>query len=448
MKIVLWVVFLLLLCGLFHTTEKINFDDYFIDATLRVDFYHTGDHSSQLVTLDKLYREGIWAGNPSELIDPFNNGEYYIKVYDSRSGCLIFSKGFDSYCSEYVTTEKAKKGIKRTFHESALVPFPRQRIRFCIEKRDSQTVLHPLFEQEIEPNPVEIINENPDGGIKVIEYLKNGHPHKKVDFAILAEGYTAGEFEQFKKDLETVMGYFFAKEPYKKYKSAFNVYGVFKASPESGTDEPLSWKYRNTALGTTFNALGLDRYLLTEENRTMRDIAGHVPYDVIAIIVNSSKYGGGGIYNMYCDFTMYNQYNGFLMLHEFGHAFAGLADEYYAGKVSYVDFFPEGVEPTAPNITSCTDPAKIKWRTLLSPGIELPTPWDKSSYDIMTDQNKKLHRKNVQFQGKVGAFEGAGYRSTGLYRSMIDCTMFSVGDLNYCRVCQSAITRMILHYTE
>ena len=385
-----------------------EFRDNFADKTMRIDYFHTADKTSEFITLDKIYLqgpgEGIWAGNPDALIDPFNRGEYFIKVYDEVSGQLLFSKGFSSYCGEYITTDQAARGIKRTYHETALIPFPMNKIKFTIERRDKQNQLHPIFQQVIDPSSIDIHKEPLIEGVKVFEILKNGASHKKVDLAFVAEGYTQAEEEKFKQDLETVSGIFFRQEPYKSYKSSFNVYGVFKLSQESGVDEPTYGIYRGTAVGASFNALGLYRYMLTEDNRALRDIAAHVPYDTLVIMVNTQRYGGGGIYNSYCLFSQNEEWSAYLFLHEFGHSFAGLADEYYASKVAYNEFYPRGVEPTEPNITALLDPQHLKWIHLVSKGIPLPTPWEKEKYDQMDSAQKRAHLAKKEYQGLVGAF--------------------------------------------
>ncbi|MGD2088186.1 MAG: M64 family metallopeptidase [Candidatus Aminicenantes bacterium] len=429
-----------------------DFRDYFVDKTMRIDYYHTADKTTEIISIDKIYLQapgtGIWAGNPDALIDPFNNGQYYIKVYAEATGQLIYSRGFNSYCGEYITTDMAANGIKKTYHETALIPYPKKKIKFTLERRDKQNQLHPIFEQVIDPASIDIHKEPLTEGVTVFEILKNGPSHGKVDLAILAEGYTKAEAEKFKTDLDTITKIFFNHEPYKSYKNSFNVYGVFKPSRESGMDEPTHGIYKNTAVGAAFNALGLYRYMLTEENRALRDIAAHVPYDTIIIMVNSKRYGGGGIYNTYCLFSLEEEWFQYLLLHEFGHSFAGLGDEYYASQVAYNEFYPKGVEPTEPNITALLDPKNLKWQHLVTKGIKIPTPWEKEKYDQMDDAGKNAHLAKKEYQNKVGAFEGAGYSSKGLYRPMVNCMMFSRANIPYCKVCEAAIIKVIQHYTK
>ncbi|MCP5049104.1 MAG: peptidase M64 [bacterium] len=442
---------LLFLCSPFSGFSKTQsqpvFSDYFEDRTMRVDYVHLADDIREYVEIRHIFKQGPWAGNPKNLINPFDNGIYYIKVYQQMTGKLIFSQGFNSYCAGYMTTDKAAKGISRDFLESALIPFPKKKIRFTLERRDKKNGLTLLFSQIIDPTDMEVLKKPLLKGVTVIKAVKNGPPHKKVDVAFIAEGYTKAEKKKFKKDLKEMTKIFFNMEPFKSRKKDFNVYGVFKASKESGSDEPTRKILKDTAVGSSFNALNLYRYNLTEDTKALQDVAAHVPYDTIVIMVNHKRYGGGGMYNTYCLFTM-NDKRDFLLLHEFGHSFAGLADEYYDATVSYNDFYAPGLEPTPPNITALLDPKQLKWKDLATKGIKVPTPWDKEKHDKMNNEEKRSHRLKKEYRGKVGAFEGAGYASKGMYRPMADCLMFSSNVQPYCKVCEAAINRVIDHYTR
>jgi hypothetical protein len=483
---------LLIVClipALLLAGQSVPFDKYFIDKTMRIDYYHVGNAREEAVTLDHIYEQGSWAGSLRNLIDPFAVGRYAFKVYDGASGTLIFSKGFDSYFGEYKTTQGALDGLKRTYQESVLIPFPKAKIKFVVELRDRQNALQPVFSAEIDPADISIIREPLAAGVKVFEVLKSGDPHRKVDVAFIAEGYTTAQEAKFKADLERFRGVFFKQEPYKSRRDSFNIYGVFKPSEESGCDEPSHGSYKNTAVGASFDSLGSERYLLTEDNKSLRDIAAHVPYDALFIMVNHKRYGGGGIYNLFCTFTVDNQWHEYLFLHEFGHAFAGLADEYYTSSVAYNDFYPQGVEPREPNITALLDPKNLKWKRLVTPGTAIPTPWEKEEYDRMDNAYQKVRQefndriaglkksgapeaelakveeeserlslqhaekmdaflRKSKYWGKVGAFQGAGYSSHGLYRPALDCLMFSKGTKPFCAVCEQAIARVIDNYCK
>ena len=482
--------FILIFSVAVMNAQTINFNDYFIDQTMRIDYFHIGDASKEFVTLDHVYQYGTWAGSLKNLVDSFNNGAYYYKIYDIASGGLIFSRGFDSYFKEYQTGDDAAKEIKRTYHESAIIPYPKNKIKFVLEKRDKDNDLNEVFTTEIDPNDLYIIKDAvKDNDAKVYKSHFSGDSHTKVDVVVLGDGYSVKEKNKFEKDLKHFTEVFLSHEPYKSHKDKFNIYGVFKASEESGIDEPGAGIYKNNVLGTTFYSLGSERYILTENNKAVHDLAAQVPYDAIYIMCNSARYGGGGIYNFYCTFVSDNQFSDYIFLHEFGHSFGGLADEYYTSDVAYNEFYPKGVEPAEPNITRLLDEDNLKWKELITPGIEIPTPWEKEDFDkmdltwqkgrremnshiaelkrnhaseeeITKEQNEynskdKFHSDEVdkylkgsKFWNKVGAFEGAGYSAKEMYRPMLDCIMFSKGTKPFCKVCEANILKVINHYSE
>jgi hypothetical protein len=380
--------------------------------------------------------------------------------------------------------------VVKSFHESAIIPSPKNRIFFAMEKRQKEGTLEEIFRYEIDPADVNIItDEGPDRTVKVFQSLINGDPHVKADVAIIAEGYTANDEGKFREDLERFTKVFFEAEPCKSYRDRFNISGVFKPSQESGCDEPRHGSFKNTAVGATFNSMGSERYLLTENNKELRDIARHVPYDALYIMVNHYRYGGGGIYNFYCTYTSDNQWSEYLMVHEFGHSFFGLADEYYTSDTAYDDFYPAGYEPSEPNITALLDPEHLKWKHLVSESVEIPTPWEKTDYDkadlTWQEERRRLNDRVAQLRrtgapeaevkaaekeydrrdrehtmkmhayldasayvGQVGVFEGAGYASKGLYRPMVDCIMFTKGTPEFCVVCREAMIAIIERYSR
>lgn len=480
----------LLALALVTSAAQAAFDDHFHDRTLRIDYYHIGHVDMEEVTIDRMYDYGVWAGSLTNLVDRLDYGAYYHKIYDAASGELIYSRGFDSYFKEYVTSSPGRKKVTRTFHESAIVPVPRQKVFFALERRQKEGTLKEVFRTEIDPADVMIIrDEGADPAVMVVQSLDNGDPHTHADIAIIAEGYAAGDEKKFRDDLQRFTDTFFKQDPCMAYKDRFNVYGVFKPGAESGVDEPTHGQFRKSVVGCTFNSMGSERYILTEENRELRDIARHVPYDALYIMVNSHRYGGGGIYNFYCTFTTDSQWSEYLMVHEFGHSFFGLADEYYTSSTAYEDFYPAGYEPAEPNITAALDPENIKWKHLMEKGMDVPTPWEKTDFDKIAlewgkirkelngrvaelrrtgasgDDVRKAEEKYARtdreyaermhdylrksrWAGKVGVYQGAGYASEGLYRSEVDCIMFSKVTRRYCRVCEEAMVGIIDWYSK
>ena len=385
--------------------QPVTFDEAFVDATLRIDTYHAGNATEEIVTLDRVLRQGSWAGSRKHLTDPFGVGRYLATLTDPSTGVVLFSKGYDTYFGEYRTTAGAGSGVRRTFHESVLIPCPRKTVRFAIAVRQRDASLRELFAIDVDPAATSVIRAPLDRGVAVIPVLHSGDPHCVVDVAIVAEGYTAAEETKFRADLARFVKIFFDQEPYARHRERFNITGVFKPSQDSGCSEPSWGEYRNTTVGATFDALGSERYLLTEENRRLRDVAANVPYDALYIMVNSSRYGGGGIYNLYCTFTADNQWSPYVFLHEFGHHFAGLADEYYTSSVAYTDFYPRGVEPDAPNVTALLNPGSLKWKSLVTPGTLVPTPWEKADFDTMDLAYQKVRE---ELNGKIAAAKRAG----------------------------------------
>lgn len=470
---------------------QVDFDRYFTDETLRIDFYHSGDSKSEEFIPDKMYRQGSWAGNPANCTQPLPLGVYRVDIYDRASNLLIYSNGYSSIFAEYQTTGPAVQGIKKIYHESVLIPSPRRTFLLIIERRDRQNIPVPVYSQSVEINDYHIIKEKlRDTGDIVVPVVNNGNPHTCVDLVILAEGYQSAELEKFRNDLKYFTNLFFSTEPYKSRKKLFNISGIFSASAESGTDEPRQGIYRNTRLSSSFNTFDLDRYCLDEDNKSIRDVAARVPYDAILIMVNKDRYGGGGIYNWQTVFCTGSSWHDYVFLHEFGHAFAGLGDEYFTSPVAYEDFITPGVEPLDPNITILLDSADVKWKMYLSPGIQVPTEWGKNKYESLLNRINALNaeRDNVTgkmvksgatraeidktqkafqdslsrasreadnfinnhpLKDKVGVFEGANYTSKGFYRPTLMSLMhkFNEHDKTYGIVNEQAIINAIRYYT-
>ncbi|MBI4547690.1 MAG: peptidase M64 [Ignavibacteriae bacterium] len=457
------------------TSSSQTFDRFFVDKTLRVDYYHTGTKGTETISLDKVYEEGQWSGSVVNLLDTLNLGEYQVRIFDEVSAAMIYSRGFSTIFNEWQTTDEAHAGIYRTFHETVRLPFPKQKIQFTIHRRDKRMVFHEVFSTVIDPNSsTEIKREKRTFPYKVISLIDNGSPHDKVDIVILGDGYRKEDMEKFRKDAEHFNDALFSTSPFKERKKDFNVRAMEVVSQDSGIDKPDKNIWKNTALGATYNFFGSARYVLTEENRALRDIAAATPYDFITILVNDNRYGGGGIYNLYT--TCYTRTDvagmewqmDYVYVHEFGHSFGGLGDEYYTSQVSYTDFYQKGVEPWEPNLTALVDKSNLKWKRFIEPETPMPTPWEKVQYDSLERERSKLNRlapdyyekreplyqagrqilKNAKYTGKVGAFEGAGYVSEGIYRPAVDCRMFSLSLVDFDPVCMASINRMIDFYSR
>lgn len=469
------------LCGLLIVAaassplEAGQYETLFTDRTLRIDYYHSGTKGVESFSVDQLYEEGPWPGSRINLLDTLGFGEFMVRVYDRASATLIFSRGFSSIFNEWQSTDEALAGIQRTFHESVRMPFPRNPVQFTICRRDRRMDYREIFSAVIDPNdPAAVNREKRSPRFPTSSLMKGGDPGSSVDIVVVGDGYRADEMETFRADAKHFNDVMFSTEPFRSRKGDFNVWLVEAASAESGIDKPDKNVWKDTPLGTMYNTFGSARYILTTENRALRDIIAAVPYDFVIILVNDDRYGGGGIYNLYT--TCYARpdkpgmewQRDYVYVHEFGHSFGGLGDEYYSSQVSYNDFYPKGVEPWEPNLTALTDPGRLKWKAQVGEGLAIPTPWDKAAYDSLGRVRSTLDRladdyyekrdpiykremeilRNHPAAGKVGAFEGAGYVSEGIYRPSIDCRMFSLSLVDFDPVCSGAIRRVIDFYSH
>jgi len=411
----------------YSSYSQVEFNKYFVKSTLRIDFYETGNSNERKIIFELAKKEPYWAGSQKNLIDTFNFGEYKFLVYDSASNALIYSKGYCTLFQEWKATKEAKAET-RSFYETALMPFPIKTIKFEIMARNKNLDFETIFTKYVNPEERFLNKESP---LRNNWYYiqKNGDYTNKVDVVIIPDGYTKSEMKKFREDAKRFTGYLFNSSPFKENKLKFNVIAIEAASNESGTDIAGENIWKNTVVSSNFYTFNTERYLTISDIKTMRNIAGQVPYDAIIVLVNTKMYGGGGIYNFFSVVSSDNEYSEFVNVHEFGHAFAGLGDEYYDSDVAVENFYSFDKEPWEPNLSNLKDFSK-KWKDLVDKSIPFPTPND------------------IKYYKKIGAFEGAGYASKGLYRPSYDCTMKSVSVDNFCAVCKRAINRMIDYYTK
>ena len=419
------------LCSVACADEPPKFEDYFVNKAIRVELYNFGNATESTVALRDLYEEATWPENPKSLISPFDYGKFAIKLFDEASGKLIFYKCFDSLFSEYITTDPAIAGVKRVYESTTRCPMPKAKAKLQIERRDREHTLAPVLAIEIDPADYRIRREAIAGNDVTFELQNNGPDQQRVDIAFLAEGYTADQLEKFRGDVKRLSDFLMTIEPYSSSKDKFNIRGVFRPSAEAGTDQPRQNSFKSTVLNSTYNIFDLDRYLLVEDNHAIHRMAAQVPHDVVVVVVNIDRYGGGGMYLDYCTTTADNPRSEMVFAHEFGHTFGYLADE-YIGNVAYNDIYPSGIEPMEPNITRETDRTKIKWKDLLTPNVPMPTT---------------AAAENAA--SVVGAFEGGGYMKEGIFRPQLECWMGSLNpNAKLCKVCQRATQRMIDYYTK
>ena len=351
------------------------FSTWFTGATLRVDYYDTGTKGQEILSLDRLILEGEWPGSRTNLVDTLNLGEYLARVFDRSTNTLIYSTGFSSLFNEWQTTDEALAGVYRTFSATVRIPNPKREVQIVISRRDKNMVFHELFSTVIDPNsPTAIDRSHKTGPFPVRELTHNGPSAEKVDLVILGDGYTREEMAKFRADAKHFNDVMFSTPPFSTHKNEFNVWTVEVESPESGISIPDKNVWKASALGCAYNTFGSARYVLTSANQRLRDIAAAAPYDFVLILINDTRYGGGGIYQLYSitytkELTKGEEWQmDYMYVHEFGHSFGGLADEYYTSSTGYNDFYQSGVEPWEPNVTAPPEPVECEMAELSHAG--------------------------------------------------------------------------------
>ena len=442
--------------------------------TLRLDYYHTGTAASETFSLDRVVLEPTpWPGNPARAIDDTNLGKYLFEVVDRATNRVVYSRGFASIFGEWETTGEARTAT-RTFHESLRFPMPAAPVQVVLKKRDAANAFREVWAALVDPADEFVDRALPPPAGPAIELLRGGEPADKVDLLILGDGYTAAERPKFESDARRLVDILFSYEPFASRKADFNVWGLGPAAAESGIARPSTGQYRRSPVGATYDAFGSERYILTFDNRAFRDLASQAPYDVVEILVNGQTYGGGGIFNQYATVAADSAWAAYLFVHEFGHHFAGLADEYYTSDVAYLPA-AERLEPWEPNATALLDPAALKWKDLVAPGTPLPTPWDKDAFEAHS-RDIQARRRAIRAANRpeaemdalfreqqveetrllsrgpharaVGAFEGAMYEARGYYRPQVDCVMFTRNQVPFCAVCRRALEAVIDLYSR
>ena len=414
----------ILLCLGFKAKGQVEYDKYFTDNQLRIDYYLYGNSETVSYALDKLVKEPKWGGPRIHLIDDMGYGKYFVEVSLPNSDVILYSHSYCLLFGEWQTSKEATK-ISKGFHESVVIPFPKETVEVKFYARDEKGVFTKQMTLSVDPTDY-FIKPAPVLPYAIYNVYGNYPVENAVDIVLLPDGYTEQEMGKFINDCQFFVKSLFSYAPYDSYQDRFNVRAVMVPSQDSDITMPGDKLYRNTALSCAFWTFDSERYCMTYDNETMKTLAGQVPYDQIYILANTKKYGGGGIFNSYCVSTTGNSYSSDVIIHEFGHGFAGLADEYaYEG----TDNYNTQIEPWEPNITTLVN-FEAKWKDMIGKKTPVPTPAEK------------------KYENTVGVYEGAGYQMHDIYRPMIDCLMRTFNGKKFCPVCERAIERMILHYTE
>lgn len=442
--------------------------------TMRLDLFHTGGRGTDVYAVDRIVDDGEWAGSATPLLDDTDLGAFQVEVRDAASGEAIYSRGYSSLFGEWETTAEAKSA-HRTFHESLRFPWPKAPVTVLVKKRDARNRWVEAWRTAVDPASPEVNAAPPPASPRVRTLLSSGEPREKVDLLLLGEGYTEAELPKLDADAARLVEVLFRHEPYRSRRSDFNVRTLALPSRQSGIFRPSSGAYRRTPFSVQYGIFGSERYALALDNRAVREAASAVPYDVVAILVNEKRYGGGGIFNLQATVTVDTAFADYVFVHELGHAFAGLADEYYTSDVAYETGRKDLPEPWEPNVTSLSDPASLKWRDLVAAGTPLPTPWEKEAFEtrsraFQAERKRRLAAgatpeevdalfreqqavetrtlSSMRWSARVGAFEGAAYEASGLFRPAADCVMFTRDEVGFCPVCRRAIERVIDLYSR
>ena len=400
-------------------------DSWFSEGVIRLDVIFSGKADETSYALSGVKREQHYSGPHSKLVDPFDYGDHKFVVRDAVSGAPIFSYSYCTLYSEWQTTTEAQS-VRRAYPHVLRFPWPKSEVSVEIHDRNKEGEFQKSWLVHIDPASIFCDPGNPLV-FETVDLEIHGDASEKVDILFVAEGYTKAEMEKFLKDAERSAGYIFSEEPFKSHREEFNIRAVKSASRDSGTDIPGEGIWKNTVVNSSFYTFGIERYMTTMDFKSVCDVAANAHYDQIYILVNTDKYGGGGIYNHYSISAADNEASRAVVIHEFGHAFGGLADEYFNSSVAYNDFFPLEVEPWNPNLTTLVD-FDSKWKDMVGEEIPVPTPGE------------------AKFQELVGVYEGGGYVAKGVFRPMIDCRMHT-NDAVFCPVCSKALKKMIAHST-
>ena len=442
-------------------------------ATVRLDYLHSGNALADSYAMERVVIEPLpWPGDLAQAIDKTDRGNNKVEVVDAKTGDLLYSRGFSTIFGEWRTTDEAGK-TSRGFEESVRFPKFAKPVKVRILKRDERNLFSVVWSVDVDADAPDVVKKQPPAPATPIPIHVSGPSPLKVDLLIIGDGYTQPEMKKFEADARRLAAHLFETSPFKERAKDFNVWGLAVPTQESGVSRPSTGVHHASPLGARYDIFGSERYVLALDNRALREIAQHAPYEFIEILVNNDTYGGGGIFGQFSTAAASNDWANYLFVHEFGHHFAGLADEYYTSPVAYQST-GERMEPWEPNATALREPAKLKWKRLVKPGTPVATPWPKAEYEEYSRAYQKrravLRKENrpesemsalfhedlehtkalfskAKYLHEVGAFEGANYESFGYYRPQMQCIMFDRSD-KFCHVCSDAIVDIIDLYSR
>ena len=418
-----------------------NFDDYFEDKTLRLDYIVAGDSVKQSIYFEQAYSTPTWAGRKTRLAEKFLNGNGQVTVYEHGTGKVLYVNTFSTLFQEWQLTAEAKH-LQKAFESSFIVPFPKQKVDVAITLTDTHQKVTTELRYTVDPTDI-LIRPLGENGIPYKYILKSGNTADCIDLAIVAEGYRQDQMDKFYKDAQRAADAIFEREPFKSLKPQFNVVAVAAPSLDEGPSIPHDGKWTTTLANSHYDTFYSKRYLTTSKIHRIYDALSNVPFEQIIVLINAETYGGGGIYNQVTLSTADHPTFKKVLVHEFGHGYAGLGDEYSTDE--YDPMYPSDTEPWEPNLTTLKD-FQSKWADMMPKGVKIPTPLAKLP-DNKNIKNEKEQKKLNDAVFKIGVFEGAGNQSKGCYRPAQVCRMRINEVDDFCPVCQRAIKRITDFYT-
>lgn len=417
---------------MFATAEAAaqDFNSCFENKTLRLDYTFSGNVDEQRIYVDQLNVMPGWYGKRTRLADVPLEGNGQITVRSHKTGQVLYRNSFSTLFQEWLSYGEAQS-ISKSFENVFLVPMPKDTVDVTVDLRNNRREVMASLTHTVVPTDILIRHIGEKDVTPYVTLQQATDTLKCIRIAFVAEGYKADEMETYLKDAQIAIDALFKHEPFKSKQKDFNIIAVKSPSAESGTSEPSKGIWKNTALHSHFDTFYSDRYLTTLSLKELHNWLAGTPYEHIIILVNTDKYGGGGILNSYVlSMTHHEKYRP-VVVHEFGHSFGGLGDE-YAYDQEPIPMYPHDVEPWEPNLTTLADFCG-KWENLIKKGTPIPTPTSKDQKTI---------------ESRVGVFEGAGYSLKGVYRGVQDCRMRTNENPEFCPVCKQALTRLIDFYTK
>ena len=408
--------------------DKSETTTWHTDATLRLDYTFAGTSETQSIYLDRMKSSEGWYGKRHNMNTIPLQGNGTITVADHTSKDTLYRHSFSTLFQEWQSTEEATQ-VARCFENTFLIPMPKNKVQVTVELKNMHNNTKSYLKHVINPSDI-LINKHNTKETLPYKYLhKAGDSRQKIDIVFVPEGYTKSEMKQFRKDCEANMASILDHKPFNELKDRFNFIIVEAPSKHSGISIPREKEWKNTIVGSNFDTFYSDRYLTTLNIKKLYDLLDGIPCESIIILANTNEYGGGGIYNNYMLSAARGRDSKSVIVHEFGHSFAGLADEYFYDD-QYETYYPANIEPWEQNLTTLVD-FDSKWKDMLPLDTKIPTIAD--GQEVYT---------------KVGVYEGGGYQSRGVYRPAQNCRMHTNKAPDFCPVCQRAILRLVNHFTN